>query len=289
MVTIGLVARHVSEEISQIAADLMRFASANGCEVLVEKPGGECFGGGATAVSIEDLVRRADPIVVLGGDGSMLRVARQVSGTCPVLIGVNFGTLGFLTEIAPCELISCLQECLKGRQRLVKRSLLYTQIVREGAVILRSQALNDVVVQKGLHGRLVDYDVYVDDEPTMRVRGDGVIFSTPTGSTAYALSAGGSIVHPDISALLVTPICAHSLTNRPLILPLDVKIRVRTHQHEGEVVAIIDGQESLLLQPGDEVFITKAEHCVALVRSPSKSYFEVLRSKLHWGVVNKSD
>ncbi len=171
--------------------------------------------------------------------------------------------------------------------------MIFCEVLRhvDGAekCVFSSQAVNDVVVQKGTQDRLMDIDFAVDNEDVMRLRADGLIISTPTGSTAYSLAAGGSIVHPLLSALLVTPICPHSLTSRPLVLSLDATLSLRLPQHDGHTLLSIDGQVSVPLHSGDRVKVSRAHNVVRFARSPSKSYFEILRRKLNWGVANKSE
>lgn len=240
-------------------------------------------------ITIGELARSSDPIVTLGGDGTLLGIGRYVEGRSPVMIGVNFGALGFLTEIAPSELLSTLINVLAGRGEYGERAMLRAEVVRDGTKIFCSQAVNDVVVQKGVRHRLLDLDLTVDNQDVMRLRADGIIVATPTGSTAYSLSAGGSIVHPSVAVALITPICPHSLTNRPLILGLESTIRITIPPYDGEVFLIIDGQVSTPLKEGDALHISKAATTVRFARSPRRNYFEILRTKLNWGIANKPE
>jgi NAD+ kinase len=240
-------------------------------------------------VSADELVNRADPIVTLGGDGTLIGVARHVHGASPLFIGVNFGNLGFLTEVRPDEVFSVIERALAKQVRCAERVLLTVQLERDGRVVFESQAVNDVVVQKGARARLPDLDLMVNQQDVARIRADGIIFATPTGSTAYSLAAGGSIAHPSLSVILVTPICPHSLTNRPLILPGSAKIQVTLPQFDDEVLVTVDGQISEQLRTGDIVRVRQAEQTVKFVISPEQGYFDILRTKLNWGRPNRPD
>jgi NAD+ kinase len=235
------------------------------------------------------LVAVADPIITLGGDGTLIGVARDVQGPSPLFVGVNFGNLGFLTEVKPDEVFEVLQEVLDGKISCGERVLITTEIVRQGEVVFASNAVNDVVVQKGSRARLPELDLSVNGEDIARIRGDGLIVATPTGSTAYSLAAGGSIAHPSLNVMLVTPICPHSLTNRPLILPGSAELAIELPPFDDEVFVVVDGQVSTELQSGDIVKVRKATQTVKFVLSRKHGYFDILRTKLNWGVPNRAD
>ncbi len=240
-------------------------------------------------MEIEKLAKVADPIITLGGDGTIIGVARYVDKTSPIMIGVNFGNLGFLTEIHPSEALRALEEVIQGKALFEERAMLLVEVKRNGEQIFCSQAVNDVVVQKGVRESLLNMDIDSDGVELMRLRADGLIIATPTGSTAYSLSASGSIVHPSLEVVLLTPICPHSLTNRPLILNNNSSIRIRIPEYGGKVFVIVDGQISTPIMPGDELYITRAQNKVRFVKSSVKNYYEILRTKLNWGIANKSD
>jgi NAD+ kinase len=237
----------------------------------------------------KEMVERADPIITLGGDGTLIGVARYVEGKSPVFVGVNFGNLGFLTEIRPDELMSVLDDVVKGGVKCAERLLIDVQVHRKGVIVFESRAVNDVVVQKGARSRLPQLDLAVNGHDVARIRADGIILSTPTGSTAYSLAAGGSIAHPSLSVILVTPICPHSLTNRPLILPGSAMVEVELPRFDDEVIVTVDGQVSAPLESGDIVKVSQAKQTVKFVVSREKSYFDILRTKLNWGVPNRPD
>jgi NAD+ kinase len=237
----------------------------------------------------KEMVERADPIITLGGDGTLIGVARYVEGKSPVFVGVNFGNLGFLTEIRPDELMSVLDDVVKGGVKCAERLLIDVQVHRKGVIVFESRAVNDVVVQKGARSRLPQLDLAVNGHDVARIRADGIILSTPTGSTAYSLAAGGSIAHPSLSVILVTPICPHSLTTRPLILPGSAMVEVELPRFDDEVIVTVDGQVSAPLESGDIVKVSQAKQTVKFVVSREKSYFDILRTKLNWGVPNRPD
>ena len=288
MTTIGLVVRPGVERATKLARELLTFCEKNKFEILCEDETAQILGQKKLAVSNDTLVAKADPIITLGGDGTLIGIARHIEGPSPVIIGVNFGNLGFLTEIAPEEMFEVLSSVLKGKAEIKTRRMLLVTVEREGEEIFRSQAINDAVVLKGAQEKLLGLDLSVGNEGVMRVRADGIIVATPTGSTAYSLAAGGSIAYPSLDVVLITPICPHSLTNRPLILPLDQQIKIVVPEYTGEVHLTVDGQISVALAKGDQVTIVRANHGVTYVRSPSRGYFEILRTKLNWGIPNNS-
>jgi NAD+ kinase len=287
--TIGLVARPGNPRAQSLANEVVAWCAAKNISVLVESQTAQGLSLAAPGVTSRELVEKADPIVTLGGDGTLIGVARHVRGKSPLFVGVNFGNLGFLTEVRPDEVFTTLDTVMAGKESSAERVLLFVQVEREGKVVFESQAVNDVIVQKGARSRLPEFDIEVNGHDLARIRADGVIFATPTGSTAYSLAAGGSIAHPALSVILVTPICPHSLTNRPLILPGSSKIEVRLPNFEDEVLVTVDGQVSDELLPGDLVKVVQAEQSVRFVISPEKSYFDILRTKLNWGVPNRPD
>ena len=234
-------------------------------------------------VSKQEMMERADLVVVLGGDGTLLSVARHSGSRRVPVLGVNLGGLGFLTDVRPDEAFQALERVLAGHYRLERRSMLETAVVRGGKVLRRFQALNDVVINKGALARILDLQTSVDGVALCTYKADGLIFSTPTGSTAYSLSAGGAIVEPSIGVLLISPICPHTLTQRPIVLPERAHVRVAVRSPDEDVVLTIDGQEGMKLASDDVITVRPAKHRVHLVRSPTHSFFELLRTKLRWG------
>ena len=289
MSRVGLVIRAGNQKVVARARELVKWCADRNLELLVDGQTVKSLKLNVPGLSNQEIVERADPIVTLGGDGTLIGVARFVKGASPLFVGVNFGNLGFLTEVRPEELFHVLEETLAKKVSSAERGLLYVQVVRDGAVVFESQAVNDVVVQKGARAPLPELDLSVNDHDVARIRADGIIVSTPTGSTAYSLAAGGSIAHPSLSVILVTPICPHSLTNRPLILPGSSTIEIDVPKFNDELYVTIDGQVSERLQAGDIVRVSQAKQTVRFVISPDKSYFDILRTKLNWGVPNRPD
>ncbi len=232
------------------------------------------------------LVRAVDIVVVLGGDGTLLSVANAigVAGSGIPMLGINFGSLGFLTEVTLPELYPSLESALSGRAHVENRMMLQSTTFRAGAVFAEHLALNDVVITKGARSRMIDLSVSVGGEFVTRVKADGLIVATPTGSTAYNLAAGGPIVQPNMDALLLTPIAPHTLTNRPIVIPAESPVRVQPQVEDRDEVHItFDGQAGFQLQSDDDIRICRADRVLRLIRPSTRSYFEVLREKLKWG------
>jgi NAD+ kinase len=232
------------------------------------------------------LAREADLVAVLGGDGTLLSMADAIgaAGSNIPILGVNFGSLGFLTEVTLPELYPALDAAVGGRAPIEERMMLRSTTTRVKGAVPDHIALNDVVVTKAARSRMNDLSVFVGDEFVTRVKADGLIVATPTGSTAYNLAAGGPIVQPSLDALILTPIAPHTLTNRPIVIPASAAVRVQPHIDErDELYVTFDGQAGFQLTAGDEIRICRAERPMRLIRPSTRSYFEVLRQKLKWG------
>ena len=234
-------------------------------------------------VAREAMGEKVDLLIVLGGDGTLLSAARAFKAHNVPILAVNLGGLGFLTSITLDHLYPMLEQVLEGHHRTSERMMLEAEILRSGKVAERQTALNDAVANKGALSRMLDFDVYVDGDHVARYRADGLIIATPTGSTAYSLAAGGPIIHPELDAFVITPICPHMLTNRPLVIPDTSRVEIDFSAAEEPVYLTLDGQIGFQLEPTDRVLITKSANKVTFVRPPRKTYFEVLRSKLRWG------
>lgn len=224
-----------------------------------------------------------DLYVVIGGDGTLLSVARSIATRPRPILGINLGGLGFLTETSLEETEAVLEEVLQGHYRLEQRMSLQVSHLRAGRILTRRSVLNDVVINKGALARIVDLGVTVDRQFVTTYKADGLIVSSPTGSTAYSLSAGGPIIHPAMAALLIAPICPHTLTMRPLVVPETSRVEVTLRTDDSEVYLTLDGQVGYPLKPKDRVRVTRGPRPVLMVRSGRKSYYDVLRHKLHWG------
>jgi NAD+ kinase len=234
----------------------------------------------------EDLPSAVDLVAVLGGDGTLLAMAARIaqSGRDVPILGVNFGSLGFLTEIRIDEIYTSLQAVLDGTATFDARKMLRAEASREGVRFDTRVLLNDVVFTKGALSRMIELSVWVDGAFVTRVKADGLIIASATGSTAYNLAAGGPIVHPSTDALVLTPIAPHTLTNRPVVIPGAKAIDVRAHVADGdEVFVTYDGQSGYPIKQGDVVRVVTAEQQIRLVKAQSRSYFELLREKLKWG------
>ena len=232
------------------------------------------------------LVNQVGIVAVLGGDGTLLSMADRIAAagaTIPIL-GVNFGSLGFLTEITLPELYPALTAAISGAAPVEERLMLRAETIRAGKTFSENVALNDVVVTKAARARMTELIVSVGDEFVTRVKSDGLIISTPTGSTAYNLAAGGPIVQPNVDALVLTPIAPHMLTNRPIVIPASSSVRVQPRMQErDELFVTFDGQAGFKIQAGDEIRVCRAQQTLRLIRPSTRSYFEVLRQKLKWG------
>jgi NAD+ kinase len=227
-----------------------------------------------------------DMVIILGGDGTLLSMADSIgdAGTRIPILGVNFGSLGFLTEVTLPEIIPSLEAAVAGKAHVEERLMLRSTTRRNGLPMGQQIALNDVVVTKSARARMIDLSIYVGEEFVTRVKGDGLIVATPTGSTAYNLAAGGPIVQPSVDALVLTPIAPHMLTNRPIVIPANWTVRIQPIMEErDEIWASFDGQAGFQLHAGDEITVRRGEHPLRLIRPSTRSYFEVLRTKLKWG------
>jgi NAD+ kinase len=234
---------------------------------------------------IEDreLVSRAELVVVLGGDGTLIHAARMLDGRPTPILGVNLGTLGFMTEISADGIFPALDAVLAGRFKLESRMKLCCRLVRDGKVLMQDEVLNDVVINKGALARVADHEVSIEGVPVAMYKADGVILATPTGSTAYSLSAGGPIVHPSVDCTVLTPICSHALTHRSTLVPADRTIRITLCSETADTFLTLDGQTGHSLQCGDSIEVVRSPNRVQLLRDPGVGYFSILRKKLHWG------
>ncbi len=283
---IGIVAKHGLREASEMLVALEQWFDGR-AEVVWAPEAAELLPPrDRQIVSRDAMATTVDLVVVLGGDGTLLAMADRIGqdGRDVPLLGVNFGSLGFLTEIRREELDTALNAVLSGQVVLDERMMLRAETRRDGVVRESRVILNDVVFTRNALSRMLDLDVTVGDQFVTSVKADGLIVASPTGSTAYNLSAGGPIVHPAMDAMVLTPIAPHMLTNRPIVIPAGREVRVRpSEDNSAEVYVTFDGQYGYPLEPGEEVSIARAKRPLRLVRSAARSYFEVLREKLKWG------
>ncbi|MBF0182465.1 MAG: NAD(+)/NADH kinase [Magnetococcales bacterium] len=224
-----------------------------------------------------------DLVVVVGGDGTFIAAARAMEEVDVPLLGINMGRLGFLTDTSRDEMFAALARALRGEYRVESRMRLSVQVEREGKVPLVCRVLNDVVVHKGELARMMEFEVAMDDQFVFSGRADGLIVSTPTGSTAYALSAGGPIIHPALNAILLVPICPHTLTNRPIVVPGNGKVKITLAKHGPERLLTLDGQAGFPLADGDRIVVWRSRHPLRVLHAPDRNHYAVLREKLRWG------
>lgn len=238
------------------------------------------------AVSIvenDEIARQVDLMLVLGGDGTMIATARLIGDTKVPVMGVNYGGLGYLAEFRIEELLTALEPVLAGNYKLERRLMLAVELRRGEEVVTRNRVLNDVVVNKSALARIIEIETYLDGQFVNSFRADGLIVATPTGSTAYNLSAGGPIIFPSMNAVVITPICPFTLSNRPIVVPDDSLIEVRLKTENEEVALTLDGQVGFPLEAGDRVVIRKSKTTFNLVQPKNRNYFDLLRDKLKWG------
>ncbi len=283
MRTIGIISKPQQESIRQIVLPLLDWLKQRQIGALCDKETVECIGPVCPTLSREELTVRADMLLVLGGDGTLLAVARAAGDRDVPILPVNLGSLGFLTSVKLDELYAVLEEVLAGKHRISERIQLGTEVVRGGKTLESNRALNDAVLSKATLARIIDLELSIDGRYVCSYRADGLIIATPTGSTAYSLSAGGPIVYPTVAAFLITPICPHSLTNRPLVVPDSMTLELGFQAGDNAAFLTLDGQIGVELQGSDRVVIRKAATRLKLVRPLRKTYFEILRNKLKWG------
>jgi NAD+ kinase len=280
---VGIISKPKKTEIREIVPPLIDWLRQRDVEVFIDKETGSIIERSERSLSRNEMPGRVDLLIVLGGDGTLLATARALNRKPVPILAVNLGGLGFLTVITREELYATLEMALAGSLQTEKRVQIEGQLVRADEVISSFLALNDVVLNKGAISRILDFDVLVDGRFISTYKSDGLIVSTPTGSTAYSLAAGGPIVAPSVEAFIVTPICAHTLTNRPLVLPDTAQIEVVVKSQREAAYLTVDGQVGLAAHSEDIVRMRKAASCVEIVQPPSKDYFEILRQKLKWG------
>jgi NAD+ kinase len=278
---VGLLLKRAKPEAVEIAAELTGWLRTRGHEALIVGDHGSSPEG-ARMVDEAELPDAIDLLVVLGGDGTLLHGGALVAHRKVPILGVNLGHLGFLTSCAPADAHLAIERALAGELPLEERLRLRVEVVRGGGERVTRFACNDAVVSQGALARLIELDAFLDDRLITRYRADGLIIATPTGSTAYTLAAGGPIVTPEVRAFVVTPICSHALTNRPVVVPASSRVMVRLGGPAAHVQLTVDGQWGTGLADGDRIEVSAAAEPLRLFRSP-QSYFDVLREKMNWG------
>jgi NAD+ kinase len=282
MKTIGIVAKSQNPSAVKPLAELITWLKERNLKILIDKETASIIGETSTN-NRADMPYICDLIIVLGGDGTLISVARLVGDKKVPILAVNLGSLGFLTEITLGELYATLQKVLAGDFKIAERMMLDARIIREGQEAGVYTALNDIVINRGTLARIVEMEIYINGLYVSAYRADGLIISSPTGSTAYGLAAGGPIVYPTLNALILVPICPHNLTNRPIVIPDDVTIEISLITNDEDVLATIDGQIGFSLTYRDRIIIKKSANRTMLIQSPNKNYYQILREKLKWG------
>ncbi|BDG08779.1 NAD(+)/NADH kinase [Anaeromyxobacter paludicola] len=268
---IGIVHKVSSAEAAETAVYVAQFLRAKGVEVITDEA---------------ETARSADLVVVLGGDGTLIHAASLVNGRQVPILGINMGSLGFMTEVPQSEMYPMLDAVLAGQAQVSERMKLRVHLHRGGAGNAReldTEVMNDVVIAKGALARMVEFDTSYGAHYVTTYKADGIIVATPTGSTAYALAANGPLVYPSMQGVVIAPICPHTLTQRPLVVPDDESINIVLVSDSGEVYLTLDGQRGVPLERGDRVQVKSSSHRVRLVRNPNIDYFGILRAKLRWG------
>jgi NAD+ kinase len=283
MVRVAIVCKPNKEELVRLLPELIDWLRQRGYEPLLECEGARYSTAAPVVDRAEMPALSPGLVIVLGGDGTLLSVANIFASTGTPILGVNLGFLGFLTEVRLAELYSTLEGWRSGCYELDARAMLHAEVWRAGELVTTHEALNEVVVSKSDIARMGDFAVELDGKRVARFRADGVIVSTPTGSTAYTLAANGPILTPDVDALVVTPVCPHLLTLRPIVVRGNASLTVRVEGAPNQAMLTVDGQKAAELLLGDEVHCHRSRHTVNLVRLSAGGFFEALRSKLSWG------
>lgn len=281
--TIGIISRPRRSNLAEVVPPLLRWLEERGVTPVLDPETAESLKGDGLGKTRHQVAEEADLLLVLGGDGTLLAAAREAASRGVPILPVNMGSLGFLTSFTVEELYPALEATLAGQSTINERVLLLVERVNRGEILTKQRVLNDCVVHKGTLARMIELELYIDDGFVCRYRADGLIVATPTGSTAYSMSAGGPIVHPTVESILITPICPHTLSDRPVVVRDTSKIELRVAESSESVFLTLDGQTGVPMQVGDRVRITRAKERLKLIQPPNKSYFEILRNKLKWG------
>ncbi len=283
MKRIGIITKTTSPHADQVMEELVPWLTQKGLEVNFQDNYSRLEGDGASSSPLESVADDVDIVLVLGGDGTLLAAARLLEEVDIPILGINLGSMGFLTEVSLDDIYVNLEKVIEEDFFIEERMRLKAGLMRGDDLIAEFMVLNDVVINKGALARIIDMETLVDGESVTTFNADGLIISTPTGSTAYSLAAGGPIVEPNLDIIIISPICPHTLTNRPLVVSGGSEVEVVLVSDSGRVYLTLDGQEGLGLEEGDRIRIKASERRVRLIRTGHKSFFEVLRTKLHWG------
>jgi NAD+ kinase len=278
---IGLILKRHDPRVHDVATEIIPWLQSRGVEVFLDQETAIRFPLSSRVAAAEELAACVDVIAVFGGDGTFLNAARLAGRDGVPLLGINLGSLGFLTEVKLEEMHAAFECLLGGQYRLEERVLVDVQVVRHGAALAQYQALNDAVINKGALARIIELEVWVNSELVTITRADGLILSTPTGSTAYSMSAGGPILYPTLGAFIITPICPHTLSNRPVVVPDGAPVGICL-RYGADVMLTVDGQVGMPLQPGDCVRFQKGTSPLRMIQATGSTFFKLLREKLKW-------
>lgn len=283
--TIGLIGKYDAPNMGGTLQELIDLLKRRSLRILLDEATGRQLGDHDLETASRDRIgQECDLAIVVGGDGSLLNAARSLSQYDVPLLGVNLGRLGFLVDVSPAEMAETIEQVLNGQYNEEQRFLLATTVERQGEHLSENDAFNDVSIHKSHVARMIELEAYIDNAFVATLRADGLIVSSPTGSTAYALSAGGPIIHPSLNAIVIVPVCPHTLSNRPLVINGDCEVEIVVKDAgQSEVLVTCDGQISLGLGRGDRLTIRKKPHPITLIHPLSHDYYDILRKKLHWG------
>ena len=282
---VGIISRPRRADLAAVLPALLKWLKARGIEASFDEESAASLDSAAASRALprEALAQSSDLLLVLGGDGTLLAAARVAAPRGIPTLPINLGSLGFLTSFTVDDLYPAMEDALAGRFSISERAMLCAELHREGRVIDRRNVLNEAVVKKGALARMIELELRIDGDFVCRYRVDGLIVATPTGSTAYSLSAGGPIVHPAVQSIGITPICPHTLSDRPIVVPDTSHVEAILLGQSESVFLTLDGQKGIMMQAGDQVKITQAQEKLKLIQPPRKAYFEILRNKLKWG------
>jgi NAD+ kinase len=280
---IGIISRPRRSNLSEVVPPLLSWLEDRGIHVAYDQETASSLAEPSEGRSREQVAAASDLLLVLGGDGTLLAAARVAAPRGIPILPINMGSLGFLTSFMLEELYPALEDILAGRLTISERVMLHAELERGNKILDKQTVLNEVVINKGALARMIELELSIDKDFVCRYRADGLIVASPTGSTAYSLSAGGPIVHPSVESFIITPICPHTLSDRPVVVGdtsiIEVKLSVGTES----VFLTLDGQKGIPLQATDRVRVSRAQQLLKLIQTPNKSYFQILRNKLKWG------
>jgi len=281
--TVGIISRPRGSNLATVLPPLVEWLAARGIRTVWDEETAAALNEPARGNPRSQVADDSQILLVLGGDGTLLAAAREAAPRGIPILPINMGSLGFLTSFTVQELYPALTDTLAGRFAISERAMLRSELVRDGNVAEAQNVLNEVVINKGELARMIDVELFIDQVFVCRYKSDGLIAATPTGSTAYSLSAGGPIVHPTVESIIITPICPHTLSDRPVVVRDSSLIEMKLSGHSDSVFLTLDGQKGIALQAADLVRVTRAHQRLKLIQPPKKSYFEILHDKLKWG------